>query len=140
MDHNAPNLSYLNRREIFTLLAGSLAATPIVGASSAAPLPAPTANPKGKSRLILLGTGGGATPKTNRSAPAQVIVVGGASYVIDCGNGVARQMVLAGLKLASPRGVFITHHHSDQNADYGNLLLLSWAARHRAGSGRHGEN
>jgi ribonuclease BN (tRNA processing enzyme) len=24
--------------------------------------------------------------------------------------------------------VFITHHHSDHNADYGNLLLLGWAA------------
>ncbi len=79
-----------------------------------------------KSRLILLGTGGGPSPKTSRSAPAQVIVVGGASYVIDCGNGVARQMVLAGLKLGSIRDVFITHHHSDHNADYGNLLLLAW--------------
>jgi len=24
--------------------------------------------------------------------------------------------------------VFLTHHHSDHNADYGNLLLLAWAA------------
>ena len=31
-----------------------------------------------KSRLILLGTGGGPTPKPNRAAPAQVIVVNGA--------------------------------------------------------------
>jgi len=52
--------------------------------------------------------------------------VNGVSYVIDCGNGVARQMVLAKLKLASIRNVFLTHHHSDHNADYGNLLLLSW--------------
>ncbi len=80
-----------------------------------------------KSRLILLGTGGGPTPKPNRSSPSQVIVVNGASYVIDCGNGVARQMVLAGLPLASIRSIFITHQHSDHNADYGNLLLLSWA-------------
>jgi ribonuclease BN (tRNA processing enzyme) len=80
------------------------------------------------SRLVLLGTGGGPTPKPNRSAPAQVIVVNGASYVIDCGNGVARQMVLADLSLASIRNVFISHHHSDHNADYGNLLLLSWEA------------
>lgn len=79
-------------------------------------------------RLILLGTGGGPTPKTNRSAPAQAIVVNGATYVIDCGDGVARQIVSAGLKLGSIRDVFITHHHSDHNADYGNLLLLAWAA------------
>lgn len=80
------------------------------------------------SRLILLGTAGGPTPKPNRAAPAQVIVVGDAAYVIDCGNGVARQMVLANLKLGAIRGVFLTHHHSDHNADYGNLLLLSWAS------------
>lgn len=80
------------------------------------------------SRLILLGTAGGPTPKPNRAAPAQVIVVGDASYVIDCGNGVARQMVLANLKLGSIRAVFLTHHHSDHNADYGNLLLLGWGS------------
>ena len=81
-----------------------------------------------RSRLILLGTAGGPTPKPNRAAPAQAIVVGDATYVIDCGNGVARQMVLANLKLGSIRGVFLTHHHSDHNADYGTLLLLSWGS------------
>ena len=81
-----------------------------------------------KSRLILLGTAGGPTPKPNRAAPAQVIVVNGASYVVDCGNGVARQMILAGLKLGSIRSVFLTHQHSDHNADLGNLLLLAWAS------------
>lgn len=79
-------------------------------------------------QLILLGTAAGPAAKRTRSAPAQVIVVNGASYVIDCGNGVARQMALAGVAPASLRGVFITHHHSDHNADYGNLFLLAWAA------------
>ena len=81
-----------------------------------------------KSRLILLGTGGGPSPKPNRAQPAQVVVVNGASYVIDCGNGVARQMVLAHVPLSSLRSVFITHQHSDHNADYGNLILLAWGA------------
>ena len=81
----------------------------------------------GKSRLILLGTGGGPTPKPNRAAPSQVIVVNGAAYVIDCGNGVARQMVLAGVPVSSLHNIFITHQHSDHNADYGNLIWLSWA-------------
>jgi ribonuclease BN (tRNA processing enzyme) len=100
----------------------------VLGAGAAALLaPAAKAQPA-KSRLILLGTGGGPTPKPNRSAPAQVIVVGGQAYVIDCGNGVARQMVLAGVPLNSLRAVFITHQHSDHNADYGNLIWLAWAA------------
>lgn len=80
------------------------------------------------SRLILLGTAGGPSPKPNRAAPAQAIVVGDATYVVDCGNGVARQMALAGLRLGSIRSVLITHHHSDHNADYGTLLLLAWAS------------
>jgi ribonuclease BN (tRNA processing enzyme) len=81
----------------------------------------------GKSRLILLGTAGGPTPKPNRAAPAQVIVVDGAAYVIDCGNGVARQLVLAGVPLRSLRAIFITHMHSDHVADLGNLQWLAWA-------------
>ncbi|WP_116040800.1 MBL fold metallo-hydrolase [Amycolatopsis palatopharyngis] len=78
--------------------------------------------------LILLGTAAGPAPKRTRSAPAQVVVVNGAAYVVDCGNGVARQLVHAGVPLSSLRGVFLTHHHSDHNADYGNLFLLAWAA------------
>jgi len=81
-----------------------------------------------QTRLILLGTAGGATPKKSRAAPAQVIVSGDAAYVIDCGNGVARQIALAGVPLKSIRHVFLTHHHSDHNADYGTLLLLAWSS------------
>lgn len=80
------------------------------------------------SRLILLGTAGGPTPKKTRSGPAQVIVIGDRGYVIDCGDGVARQMTIAGV-FRTLRHVFLTHHHSDHNADYGNLLLLAWGDR-----------
>jgi ribonuclease BN (tRNA processing enzyme) len=55
-------------------------------------------------------------------------MVGDRAYVIDCGDGVARQLVMAGISLSSLSHLFITHHHSDHNADYGNLLLLGWAA------------
>lgn len=81
-----------------------------------------------RTRLILLGTGGGPRPRRASSAPAQVITRGGAAYVVDCGDGVARQLVLAGIPLASLRHIFITHHHSDHNADYGNLIWLAWTA------------
>jgi ribonuclease BN (tRNA processing enzyme) len=37
-------------------------------------------------------------------------------------------MVLAKLQLGSIRAAFLTHQHSDHNADYGNLLLLSWGS------------
>jgi ribonuclease BN (tRNA processing enzyme) len=91
-------------------------------------LPVTGVRQSSRTRLILLGTGGGPRPRKLRSAPAQVIVVNDTAYVIDCGDGVARQMVLAGVALAGLRHVFITHHHSDHNADYGNLMLLAWTA------------
>jgi ribonuclease BN (tRNA processing enzyme) len=81
-----------------------------------------------KTRLILLGTGGGPRPRKESSAAAQVILVDDVPYVVDCGNGVARQLVLAGVPLDSLRHIFITHHHSDHNADYGNLISLAWTA------------
>lgn len=83
---------------------------------------------RSRTRLVLLGTAGGPRPRTTRSAPAQAIVAGDTVYVVDCGNGVARQLVLANLPLPRVRHIFITHHHSDHNADYGNLILLAWAA------------
>jgi ribonuclease BN (tRNA processing enzyme) len=78
--------------------------------------------------LVLLGTAGGPAPKLHRCAPAQAVVVDGATYVVDCGNGVARQLVHADIELNTVQAVHITHHHSDHNADYGNLFLLAWAS------------
>src|SRR5712692_4179471 len=84
---------------------------------------------KQKTRLVLLGTGGG--PRIiapGRSKPANLIVVDGVPYVVDCGEGVAHQLVRAGVALNTLRHVFITHHHSDHNLDYGNLIYDGWAA------------
>ena len=79
-----------------------------------------------KTRLILLGTGGGPRPRANSFPSSQVIIVNDSAYVIDCGNGVAIQLARARVPLTTLRHVFITHQHSDHNADYGNLLLLAW--------------
>jgi ribonuclease BN (tRNA processing enzyme) len=81
-----------------------------------------------KTRLILLGTGGGPRPRKVSSAAAQVVLVNDVAHVVDCGNGVARQLVSAGVALTKLRHIFITHHHSDHNADYGNLMWLAWTA------------
>jgi ribonuclease BN (tRNA processing enzyme) len=93
-----------------------------------APLWLSRRGPSAQTRLILLGTAGGPRPHPTRAAPAQVIVAGDAAYVVDCGNGVARQLVAANVPLRAIRDVFVTHHHSDHNADYGTLLLLAWTA------------
>jgi ribonuclease BN (tRNA processing enzyme) len=100
-----------------TALAGQILSLP---AKAATDLSAGT-------RLILLGTAGGPTPKSSRAAPAQVVVVKSRLYVFDAGNGVARQLAMAGLDIGKLQALFLTHHHSDHNADIGNLLLLGWA-------------
>src|SRR5213592_3502961 len=49
---------------------------------------------KPKTRLVLLGTGGG--PRIvapGRSKSANLIVANGVPYVVDCGEGVAQQLV-----------------------------------------------
>ena len=109
----------ISRRDAVKLLA---VAPSLVGRRSA----------QSRTRLILLGTGGGPRPRKANSASAQVIIVNGNAYVIDCGEGVARQLVIAGVPLPTLRHVFITHHHSDHNADYGNLIWLAWTAGLRA--------
>jgi ribonuclease BN (tRNA processing enzyme) len=81
----------------------------------------------GGTRLILLGTAGGPRPVIPRSSPAQVLLIDDVPYVVDCGEGVAHQLVRAGIPPRTVRHVLLTHHHSDHNLDYGNLLYLAWA-------------
>lgn len=80
------------------------------------------------SKVVLLGTAGGPAPKRSRAAPANVLVVDDALYVVDCGNGVSRQVALAGLDVRKLHAVFLTHHHCDHNVDAGALLQLAWTA------------
>ena len=96
--------------------------------AAGATLPLRSEAKSAKTRLILLGTGGGPRPRKASSASAQVIISNNRAYVIDCGNGVARQLAFADVPLPTLRHIFLTHQHSDHNADYGNLIWLAWAA------------
>jgi ribonuclease BN (tRNA processing enzyme) len=75
--------------------------------------------------LVLLGTAGGPLPSTVRSGIGQAVVVGGRTYLVDCGTGVAAQLRKARL-LSGLHKVFLTHLHSDHVCDYFNLFLLGW--------------
>lgn len=78
-------------------------------------------------RVVLLGTGAGPTPKAGRQPTAAVLLHGGAAYVIDCGNGVGPQLVRAGVALKTLRAIFITHLHLDHVADFGTLVTQAWS-------------
>ena len=73
-------------------------------------------------RVILLGTKGGSPIGKTRSNPATLLLINNIAYIVDCGYGVSRQLLSAGVALDRIRHVFITHHHSDHNLEYGPLL------------------
>ncbi|HEX7295181.1 MAG TPA: MBL fold metallo-hydrolase [Pyrinomonadaceae bacterium] len=81
-----------------------------------------------KTRLILLGTKGGPrVGEAGRSNPATLLLINDVPYLVDCGYGATRQLLLAGIAVNRVRYVFITHHHSDHNLEYGPLLYNAWA-------------
>jgi ribonuclease BN (tRNA processing enzyme) len=82
--------------------------------------------PKRGTHLVLLGTVAGPVLHPRRMMSSQAVVVDGAVYLFDCGYGAIMRLAAAGLRLADIRAVFITHHHSDHNADYANLVHLAW--------------
>jgi ribonuclease BN (tRNA processing enzyme) len=77
-------------------------------------------------RLVLLGTAGGPRPSALRAAPGYAVRIGDRTYLVDCGDGVSRQLALAKIPLSTLKAVFITHQHSDHNAGYGPLLSVGW--------------
>ncbi len=83
---------------------------------------------KPSTRITLLGTAGG--PRTNKKAnqASLVLQVNNVPYVVDCGAGVSRQLVLSGVPLRNIRSIFITHNHSDHNLEYGSLMYNAWVS------------
>lgn len=86
------------------------------------------AQPRRRSRLVLLGTKGGPTPGRFRAPASNLLVVDGEPFVIDAPDGVASRLVQAGIDLARLKTIFITHNHSDHNAGLGALLILAWGS------------
>jgi ribonuclease BN (tRNA processing enzyme) len=87
-----------------------------------------------EARVVVLGTAGGSNPKATRSGYANAVVVGDAAYLVDCGEGVHRQLWRAGLT-ANPRfgrhrplvrAIFVTHLHADHIMDLANIVQGSW--------------
>jgi ribonuclease BN (tRNA processing enzyme) len=110
----------IDRRDALKLtLAGAAAfAAQAVLAQSAKP----------RTRIVFLGTKGGPRVGVGPSNPANLVMVNDTPFVIDCGMGVSQQLVNAGVPLEQVKYIFISHHHSDHNLEYGNLVYNAWAA------------
>src|ERR1044072_6260800 len=78
-------------------------------------------------RIVLLGTKGGPrVGEAGRSNPSTLLMINDVPYVVDCGYGVSKQLVNAGVALNRVRYIFITHHHSDHNLELGPLFYNAW--------------
>lgn len=63
--------------------------------------------------FITLGTIAGPYPHPERSQPANVLVIGDDTYLIDAGDGAVGRLVKAGYSMHSLRAIFISHLHFD---------------------------
>jgi ribonuclease BN (tRNA processing enzyme) len=113
-----------NNRRQFLIDATSLAASAYLFSQIA------RAQNTSRTRIILLGTKGGPTLGTSgRSNPSTLLLINDVPYVIDCGYGVSRQLIKAGVGLERLRYVFITHLHSDHDLEFGALFYNAWVAK-----------
>jgi ribonuclease BN (tRNA processing enzyme) len=83
--------------------------------------------PKTGTRLITLGTLGGPNPRARQANSSNLLIVNGALYVIDAGDGVTRRLAKAGIDIREIGTVFLTHHHSDHTGSLGLLMGIAWA-------------
>jgi ribonuclease BN (tRNA processing enzyme) len=109
----------LNRRHL--LAAGSLLA-----GQNLMPIAAQAKDLRKGTHLVLLGTMAGPVLHTGRAMASQVLFVDGRGYLVDCGYGTMERMTAMGIRPQEMAGVYITHHHSDHNADYASLVNMAW--------------
>jgi len=108
------------RREFLTVTTGFMVSQTLLNRSA-------FSQGNKSTRIVLLGTKGGPrVGEAGRSNPATLLLINDVPYLIDCGYGVTKQLITAGVALNRLRYVFITHHHSDHNLEFGPLIYNTW--------------
>ncbi len=78
---------------------------------------------------MILGSKGGPAIRPGGPSPTSCLLeLGGRRIVVDCGLGVTRGLVDAGVGLKDLELVFVTHLHSDHVLELGPLLHTAWTA------------
>ena len=116
----ANNLFTATRSAIGITVSVTLALT--ILCSTAMPQSGSTPLPRDGAQILLLGTHGSPMLSKERSQPSSLLIVDGHLYLIDCGIGTMRQMVMAGVRPADVGTIFITHHHLDHDLDLANIM------------------
>jgi len=137
-DHKLSTIARSRRSVLRSLarLAGTGVALPFVAAlepsRAFAQTPAPPAGPPPRpapqpgTRLVLLGTHGGPGIEQNRAETASAVVVDGTPYLVDCGYGSLRNLVLSTIGYQQLDTIFFTHLHDDHTSDLPALMSHQW--------------
>jgi ribonuclease Z len=69
---------------------------------------------------------GSPLPDPTRAGPCSVVIAGKHVFVVDAGEGGARNMTLMRIPNGHVEAVFLTHLHSDHIDGLGPMMLLRW--------------
>jgi len=73
----------------------------------------------------LCGTGS-PMPNPGRAGPCNVVIAGNQTFIVDIGEGGARNIALMGVDTSDASGLLLTHFHSDHIDGMGPLMLNHW--------------
>lgn len=77
-------------------------------------------------RWTTLGTAAGAAVHAGRSQPANLLGVGDALWLVDCGDGCVERLAAAGAQASRVSAVFVSHLHVDHIGGLQGLIGLRW--------------
>jgi len=75
--------------------------------------------------VALCGTGS-PLPDPTRAGPCTMVIAGKHIFVVDAGDGGARNIALMGIPTGRIESLFLTHFHSDHIDGLGPIMLLRW--------------
>ena len=113
----------LPRRKVLHLAVGAVALSAI---SRFAWAQAGQPQLKSGTHLITLGTLGGPNPRAHQAQSSNLLIVNGAMYLIDAGDGAARRLAKAGIRIRDLGTIFLTHLHDDHTAALGTVMSIAW--------------
>jgi ribonuclease Z len=77
-------------------------------------------------KVILLGTGSGPAPNTQRYGISTLVVAGPETLMFDCGRAATLRMNQLGIRLGEVTNLFVTHLHSDHTIGIPDLYLTGF--------------